>query len=264
MDKSDPSALMSKLLLQRWKMLSAVCPVKGCYNPLLENPENQKTFCANHGYTEDMSLDSSPDSETVSKDEKVNQELISKNEPQQSDTPIFSEFPNNTDRVKRQRVFAQEQIGQLLLTGWTLLDTTCPNKECVGIPLVRNSDHIEKCVACGKNYISESAYLKNKEKFLHTKDESSALSKNTAVPSAPKKASPPTKSNTLKSNPAVEGHAELSIACSDIQKTIIDSVNKKILDLLKMLQESKDTSEINNILDTIQNCISLNKSISKE
>ncbi|PWA03656.1 hypothetical protein BB558_000153 [Smittium angustum] len=120
-------------------MLAEVCQIKGCNNPLMENPENGKHFCVIHEYNIKESKNSNTKDEENIKD---NFEIINKKKSLQSD-------------------IAGEKIGKLLLQGWTLLDNFCQNENCIGVPLVRDrNDIMETCVLCGNNYMSESNYIK--------------------------------------------------------------------------------------------------------
>ncbi|KAF9544018.1 hypothetical protein EC957_000287 [Mortierella hygrophila] len=42
-------------------------------------------------------------------------------------------------------------MGQRMLQGWTMLQDTCPNPSCNGVPLMRSREKREICVACGKD-----------------------------------------------------------------------------------------------------------------
>ncbi|KAK3834607.1 MAG: hypothetical protein JOS17DRAFT_737182 [Linnemannia elongata] len=42
-------------------------------------------------------------------------------------------------------------MGQRMLQGWTMLQDTCPNSSCNGVPLMRSREKKEICVACGKD-----------------------------------------------------------------------------------------------------------------
>ncbi|KAF9108316.1 hypothetical protein BGX29_001593 [Mortierella sp. GBA35] len=42
-------------------------------------------------------------------------------------------------------------MGQRMLQGWTMLQDTCPNPSCNGVPLMRSREKKEICVACGKD-----------------------------------------------------------------------------------------------------------------
>ncbi|OMJ07420.1 hypothetical protein AYI70_g12196 [Smittium culicis] len=65
-----------------------------------------------------------------------------------------------TKRPSSQSELAGEKIGSYLLNGWTLLDRICTNESCIGVPLVRNSEMIEKCALCETSYITEKNLLK--------------------------------------------------------------------------------------------------------
>ncbi|OMJ29057.1 hypothetical protein AYI69_g1450 [Smittium culicis] len=65
-----------------------------------------------------------------------------------------------TKRPSSQSELAGEKIGSYLLNGWTLLDRICSNESCIGVPLVRNSEMIEKCALCETSYITEKNLLK--------------------------------------------------------------------------------------------------------
>ncbi|OLY84091.1 hypothetical protein AYI68_g1753 [Smittium mucronatum] len=80
-----------------------------------------------------------------------------------SDSSITKNKSNENIGVKRpsyQSELAGEKIGSYLLKGWTLLDRVCQNENCIGVPLVRNSEMLEKCALCDTNYITEENLMK--------------------------------------------------------------------------------------------------------
>ncbi|PVU88137.1 hypothetical protein BB561_006012 [Smittium simulii] len=284
--KNDSSALMSKLLLQRWKMLADSCGVDGCYNPLMENPQTQQPYCVVHEYqisggilpenesgqTIDNDIELSP--KTLEADSTNLKDSIFEKVP--IDNPSISESKSVKNNKNPSTESASEKIGKLLLQGWTLLDTTCQNTECFGIPLVRNLDKLEKCVMCDNNYISEANYKKyyshlqpqsiqsvnksNKKDSILTqnRNDSTILGnsyQDVSLNNFKELSKYPDdyidhNAQTLQKNDASKNNLLYQSTCDLATKTI----NNKLVELLAALDKTNDTKTISEILFAIQSC----------
>ncbi|KAG0327544.1 hypothetical protein BGZ99_007382 [Dissophora globulifera] len=56
---------------------------------------------------------------------------------------------------REQSARASRLMGQKMLQGWTMLQETCPNLACNGVPLMRSREKKELCVLCGTFYVRE-------------------------------------------------------------------------------------------------------------
>jgi uncharacterized Zn finger protein (UPF0148 family) len=70
--------------------------------------------------------------------------------------PVMS--PRAFQARQQQRQSASDKMGQKLLQGWKMLAETCPNPECVGIPLMEDHSGTMQCVNCEAVIVRDTEY----------------------------------------------------------------------------------------------------------
>eukprot|EP00871_Galdieria_phlegrea_P004411 jgi/Galph1/4971/GphlegSOOS_G3670.1 len=166
---------MSQRLLQGWTLLGEVCPLRDCHTPLVR--KSGVTFCCkcqaqvvvggtceeNNNIANGMvsSLTCTGEQEATEED----------NGKQQEDLTVVEEERNIFDREQLQQLRENSDgisrlIGEKLLLGWALLDTSCSNLQC-GCPLMKDNQGRLLCLSCQKYYqdnLSHESSLENTER----------------------------------------------------------------------------------------------------
>lgn len=157
MSRNDTIKRTSGLLLSGWRMLASVCPI--CHSPLLSKDGNMLCPGCNVPVRMENDLSSSyvvPEISLGREERKVDLPIA---EVEQAPAPIIpqsmEELRRDYDIRNARRNKVSDQLGQHLLRGWIMLQQCCPQLECNGTPLMRETaDGPMLCLSCSTEYIS--------------------------------------------------------------------------------------------------------------
>eukprot|EP01132_Coremiostelium_polycephalum_P004953 gene4953-6170_t len=212
----DVSMLLGKKLILGWTMLDVVC-VKCVIVPLMEDKSNtgviecvscNRTFKRNQNrdlveILDDINLSSNannsnnntlqsvpnetviPQQQSIINPENVSTTTTTKSSSMDylSDDDDDYEMTEEEKRlfelkIKKSDEFSQK-MGEYLLLGWALLGEICPNKECFGVPLMRDREKRFYCVCCKRSGLkiedlSDSNYKQQQQQQQQTEIHSSS------------------------------------------------------------------------------------------
>ena len=119
------------LLTSGWKLLNDSCPL--CHTSLLSKGiELRCPRC-------DLPV--------------IIESIQEENFEEEDEEPIasFEELKREYDSRNKGKATASSKLAEKMLSGWTLLAETCPNKQCEGTPMMRLRDGPIICVSCSNN-----------------------------------------------------------------------------------------------------------------
>ncbi|KAI7855716.1 hypothetical protein BDC45DRAFT_481069 [Circinella umbellata] len=190
-DDNKAMSLLSTFMLQGWVMTDQACTVPGCPVPIMRSKDGSIRFCVKHDTLPTTSASGSaakkPSNTTTTATVTTSSRPVI---PQQTATTNTSSTPSPTlvekqstpaendeyaerERRREQSSKASQLIGQKLLQRWTLLNETCPNSNCYGIPLMRDSSKQIVCVVCDRTYNDdlEPVNIQQMDNAKETEDE---------------------------------------------------------------------------------------------
>jgi uncharacterized Zn finger protein (UPF0148 family) len=144
-NKIDGVKRTGEMLLQGWRMLSDSCPI--CYSPLMSKGNSMKCPGCDLPVKKESDESLLQSCQSSEKEKNENSAIQSVQEP-----ASFEELKREYDRKNQAKNIVSSKLGELMLSGWTLLAESCPNVACSGTPLVRASDKPMHCVACNSDY----------------------------------------------------------------------------------------------------------------
>ncbi|KAL1918534.1 uncharacterized protein VTP21DRAFT_3194 [Calcarisporiella thermophila] len=154
------TASIGQYLLKGWILTDVVCSTPNCGVPLMRSfNDKDKYICVR------CSTDSVPPSKSspanITNDQVSASFVHNNNEEMIGDRELEYEIANEKAKIiedekqarREQSEKATKLIGEKMLQGWALLNDSCINETCYGIPLLRNREKRCMCVVCGRYYV---------------------------------------------------------------------------------------------------------------
>lgn len=161
------------LLLQGWRMLPNTCPL--CTTPLMFNNKSEECRCpgcdmpvmtesaaqsANIQYAASSASTSSPQAESkCSSNNSGNRSPDKSKNDSAMGFESLEEMKAEYDRKQKARESVSSKLGDRMLSGWTLLGTTCEKEACKGTPLMSQASEPKKllCVCCDEIFVESNS-----------------------------------------------------------------------------------------------------------
>lgn len=160
----DPTTELSRLMLEGWTMMAETCPRSDCYIPLARSREGLLYCCGCRSNISAVPEDNVNDTASASN---------SNNNAEPTEDPLTDETNSNTPNADTGRgggsnsivairggtdtgseLSVSTALGEKLLQGWTLLNTTC---QICNTPLLRAQSGTLLCVQCATDGAAAAA-----------------------------------------------------------------------------------------------------------
>ncbi|KAI8918190.1 hypothetical protein DFJ77DRAFT_454701 [Powellomyces hirtus] len=156
-------AELGTYMLKGWVLTDVICPNPGCNIPVVRSRDRSTQLCV---LCDDPVNPYPPISQLAAETEVTIVEdpsvVPSTSEPTGAVTTpeedaeleaVLNEevTPSRNEAAERRREKgnqASKLLGQKMLAGWTMLEDTCPNPTCIGVPLMRSRQKQTICVMC--------------------------------------------------------------------------------------------------------------------
>lgn len=146
---SSGQTRVPELLLQGWKMLGQSCTNPGCYLPLMQNHAGE-VMCV--GCDERFASTGEAVPQRSSTGSYAGRGVVIESEssskvPEDDDEDWEVHFSRQDTEADKRQDLQSRRIGELLLSGWKMLETICPKPKC-NVPIMQSRDGQSICVSC--------------------------------------------------------------------------------------------------------------------
>lgn len=152
------------MMLSGWRLLADHCPI--CTSALMSKGENMRCPGCDMPVMWDYDLPEEIVREHENKKSppkapeialasaaSIAKDTLEDDQLDDIDFPSsFEEMKKDYDQRNKKRDVVSGKLGEMMMTGWTLLGTSCPCDSCAGTPLMSRKGDPMICVSCDKKF----------------------------------------------------------------------------------------------------------------